>query len=217
MSDEHKKTSASEESSKGQTPINATEDVSQLISPTFNDPDPGRPTATYQTQAEWEADRRKLADVAHDSLNSFLKSSIYQRADLLRDTLLVAVTILVGALTLYFTNPDSIRTVPLFFAALLVLTSGLVANLVARAEIVRHLQAVSYQIERNYINIYGASRQVLGEPSSTNIDTAWRIERETPAFPELKKRGQYGHLIAIWSIVVSVVGIAVSFIFKISL
>jgi hypothetical protein len=173
------------------------------------------PNYQNRTQAEWEAERRKMADVAHVSLNSFLQSSIHQRADLLRDTLAVAVTMLIGSLTLYFTAPDHVRTPVLFFISLFVLTAGIVANLIARDEIVRHLQAVSFQVEKNYIDVYVASRNVLNDASTTNIDTVWRVERDRPAFPELRKRGQYGNQIAVWTIVAAIAGMAAAIAFTI--
>lgn len=205
------------QASGGNPPITtAATPVAELISPAANTPLAGSPSATYTSQAEWEADRRTLADVAHNALNNFLKSSVHQRADLLRDTLAVAVTLLIGSLTLYFTQPANIKTIPLFFTSVLALVIGIVANLIARGEIVRHLQDVSFQIEKNYITVYGASREVLKMPSVTNIDTAWRVERETPPFPILKRRGLWGHSIAIWTIVIAIVGFTISFVFKIT-
>lgn len=206
----HYKASESGEQPAISAPVNSDE----VIVPT---PQPANdiPPSSHATQNDWEADRRRYADVSHDALNTFLRSSVYQRADLLRDTLFIAVTLLVGALTLYFTGPENIKTLPLFFTALAILAVGIVANLIARAEIVAHLQQVSYQIERNYLNIYGASRDVLSNTTRTNIDTAWRVEREAPVFPNLRKRGEYGPQVSIWTIILAIIGIGLSLSFGI--
>jgi len=178
------------------------------------------PALLNRTQTDWESERRKIADISHDALNTFLKTSVVQRADLLRDTLAVSVTVLFGGLTLYFTSgPDHsiIKTQLLLFLSLGVLVVGIVANLIARAEIIKHLQEVSFQIEKNYVNVYGASRAVISDSSTTNIDTVWRVERETPPFPLLRKRGDLGHTISIWTIIIAVVGMSLSFLVVIHL
>lgn len=172
----------------------------------------------FKNNLEWEADRRAVADAKGLAFDRFLKASIIQRADLLRDTLAVAVTITFGALTLYFTSgPDHevIKTQPLFFISMGIIASGIVANLIARAEIIKHLQAVSFQIENNYLTIYRASRSLLANPTQTNIDSAYRAENENLQFPLLRKRGEYGHTIAIWTIIAGVVGMAASLLLEI--
>jgi hypothetical protein len=169
---------------------------------------------SYVSNIEWEADRRALNKAKHDALNGFLAASVMQRVDLLRDTLAVSVSILFGALTIYFTSGpdhDIIKTQFLFFTAIAVLTTGVVANLIARIEIIKHLQEAAFQIERSYLDLFVASREVMKNPSQYNIDNAYRIEGNSPAFPKLNRRANYGHSLSIWSIVVSVVAIMASF------
>lgn len=181
-------------------------------------PNPDNPSdelPPIRTQEDWERERRIYADTAHTALNNFLKASVMQRADLLRDVLAVAISVLFGAFTLYFLSGpthDIIKSPIIFFSSMIVLIFGIVANLVARAEIIKHLQDVSFQIEKNYIDLYVASRAVASIPSRTNIDTVWRAERETPVFPALRKRGDLGHTIAIWTTIVALIGMTFSFI-----
>jgi hypothetical protein len=172
-------------------------------------------TAAYTSNKEWEEDRRALAKARHDALNGFLQASVYQRSELLRDTLAVSVTILFGALTLYFTSgPDHsiIKTVSLFFFGLFVLILGIIANLLARADIITHLQAISHQIEQGYLNVFEASRNLMKNPSQLNIDTAYRVEGTPYDFPILSRRGNYGHTITLWAIIICVASLTASFV-----
>lgn len=207
--------------------IEAIQPPSSMIQPIESQPSESKPLDTgysappsYSSNREWEEDRRSLSKAQHDALNGFLQSSVIQRADLLRDTLAVSVTILFGALTIYFTSaPDHtiIKTPLLFFFALVSLTIGIIVNLLARTEIISHLQEVSYQIEKNYLNLFVASRNLMKNPSQMNIDTAYRIESELIDFPKLKWRGQYGHVVAIWTIIMCIAALSLSFVLTIRL
>lgn len=173
---------------------------------------------SYASNKEWEADRRALAKARHDALKGFLGSSVMQRTDLLRDTLAVSITILFGALTIYFISGPShsiIKTQSIFFFSIAVLVLGVIANLIARAEIIKHLQLVSYNIEKNYLDLFEASRNVMKNPAQFNIDTAYRVEGSSPALPNLRWRGENGHTIAIWTIVFCILGITLSFLLNI--
>lgn len=192
--------------------------VSQEIAPELkNDParDGYNAPPSYASNKEWEDDRRTLGKARHDALNGFLEATVIQRSNLLRDLLAVSITILFGALTLYFTSApehEEIKTQWLFFFGLLVLVAGTVTNLIARTQIIRHLQQVSHQIERSYLDLFETSRNVMKNPSQVNIDTAYRIENTPIEFAKLKWVGEHGHRVVIWSLVMCVVTVALSFI-----
>lgn len=177
--------------------------------------------ASYNSNKEWEEDRRSLAKARHDALNGFLQASVIQRTNLLRDMLAVSVTTLLGALTLYFASGPShdggIKSQWMFFAGLIVLTLGTAVNLLARSEIIRHLQQISHQIELNYLQLFEASRSVMRQPSQFNIDTAYRVEGAHVEFAKLAWIGEHGHRVAIWSLLICVLLLSLSLIFNISL
>ncbi|HEX5448058.1 MAG TPA: hypothetical protein VFW90_02550 [Candidatus Saccharimonadales bacterium] len=183
-------------------------------------PPPLDPSATPPPRGgdrELESDRKELAKVQQEAFDRFLKASVGQRADLLRDVLAVQVTILIGTAALFFVRggDDFIKTKGLFFFSMAVIAVGSVINLLARIEIVNHLQAMSYQIEDRYLRLVRSVRDYLLTPTRTNLDTAYRIEYEFQNFPNLRRIGQEGHKYSIWLLIVGVLGIALSLMFKV--
>jgi len=171
-----------------------------------------------RTQQEWETDRRQVADSKHDALNRFVNATVIQRVDLLRDCLAVSITALIGAITVFFIKDgnDFVKTKALFIVGIVIVAVGIIINLMARVEIIKHLQAASFQIEDRYLRLYQDSRTYLSNPSQTNLDTAYRTEYETASFPPLGKIGENGYKLTVWSLVSGVVLIVASLFFRIT-
>lgn len=176
-------------------------------------------TGFDRTQQEWEADRRQVADAKHEALNKFVNATVIQRVDLLRDCLAVSITALIGAITVFFIKDGNefIKTKSLFVVGIVIVALGIIINLLARIEIVTHLQASSFQIEDRYLRLYQDSRAYLSNPSQTNLDTAYRTEYETSSFPPLGKIGENGYKLAVWCLVSGVVLIVASLFLRITL
>lgn len=172
-----------------------------------------------RTQEEWEADRREVASAKHEALDRFVKSTVIQRADLLRDCLVVSVTALIGALTLYYLQNEnlSVKSKPLFFLGTIVISVGIIVNLLARIDIITHLQSTSFQIEDRYLRLFQDSRSYLSNRSQTNLDTVYRTEFESSPFPPLSRLGDRGHKLSVWSLILGVVLIALSLVLQISI
>lgn len=171
-----------------------------------------------RTQQEWETDRRQVADAKHDALNRFVNATVIQRVDLLRDCLAVSITALIGAITVFFIKDGNefVKTKSLFIVGIVIVAIGIIINLMARVEIIKHLQAASFQIEDRYLRLYQDSRAYLSNPTGTNLDTAYRTEYETASFPPLGKIGENGYKLAVWSLVSGVVMIVASLFFRIT-
>lgn len=171
----------------------------------------------YTSNQEWEEDQRSLGKARHDALNGFLEATVIQRSNLLRDLLAVSVTILFGALTLYFADISNIKTLWLFYFGLAILVTGIVVNLISRSAIIKHLQDVSHQIEKAYLDLFEASREVMKNPSQYNIDAVYRIENSQIIFSSLTWIGEHGHRLVIWSLVICVISLGLSVILTLSL
>lgn len=172
-----------------------------------------------RTQQEWETDRRQVADAKHDALNKFVNATVIQRVDLLRDCLVVSITALIGAITVFFIKDGNefIKTRSLFIIGIVIVALGIIINLMARIEIIKHLQVASFRIEDRYLRLYQDSRAYLSNPSQTNLDTAYRTEYETSSFPPLGKVGENGYRVAVWCLVIGVVLIVASLFVRITL
>lgn len=159
-----------------------------------------------------ESDRR-------GALHKIVGEGSIQRSGMLRDSLNISVTLLIGAMTLYTVAPKLVKAPVVFFVSLTFLLVCLVVNLIARLKIVAFQDEAVASIETFYAKRSGAASSYASNATEENrvrMNVVFE-EANEPSYRRLSRAGLYGHIVVAVLLLTGLVGVAFSLLFHMSL
>ncbi|HSW81641.1 MAG TPA: hypothetical protein VLG40_04565 [Candidatus Saccharimonas sp.] len=162
-------------------------------------------------------DGEKLRLRQTEATYRFVKTSCNERASFLDSLLTIGVTLLIGAMTFYTVAPQFVKTPVLFFVGAACLLICIVMSLAARVEIIRHLQAITYQLEKQSTKVASAARLFRNSADEDNMRAMAAAEVEQIQLDRLKWTGVFGHAYATIFLLLGLLSLSVALLLRITL
>ena len=166
---------------------------------------------------EMGADAAQFAVTGHDAVLRVANTTVSERTSLVRDTLNLAIPIVVGAITLYILSPKLVKTPVLFFVSISLLLLATIVGLILRMRLLTYIQNITFQLETQLLQITGAARLLRTAPNQPNWENLNRLE-STPVQLHQDKwiDSKIGYSSVTVLLLTGVIGITLSLLFRIT-